>query len=63
MNEFGISIYIGTGYERNKIIIEKAVKNNAKYAFTSLHIPEENLENYEAEVKKLLNLCLSLIHI
>lgn len=57
MNEFGISIYLGTGYEKNKIIIEKAVKNNAKYAFTSLHIPEENLENYEAEVKKLLNLC------
>ena len=57
MNEFGISIYLGTGYEKNKNIIEKAVKNNAKYAFTSLHIPEENLENYEAEVKKLLNLC------
>ncbi|MBE6072212.1 MAG: DUF871 domain-containing protein [Clostridium butyricum] len=57
MNKFGISIYLGTGYEKNKIIIEKAAKNNAKYAFTSLHIPEENLENYEDEVKKLLNLC------
>ena len=57
MNEFGISIYLGTGYEKNKNIIEKAVNNNIKYAFTSLHIPEENLENYEEEVKKLLNLC------
>lgn len=57
MNEFGISIYLGTGYKKNKNIIEKAVNNNIKYAFTSLHIPEENLENYEEEVKKLLNLC------
>ncbi len=57
MNEFGISIYLGTGYEKNKNIIEKAVKNNAKYAFTSLHIPEENLDNYEVEVKKILDLC------
>ena len=57
MYTFGISLYLGTGYEKNKKIIEKANKNNAKYAFTSLHIPEETVDNYEEEVKSLLNLC------
>jgi len=57
MNQFGISIYLGTGYEKNKEIIEKAHKYKAKYAFTSLHIPEETVSNYEKEVKSLLNLC------
>jgi hypothetical protein len=57
MYTFGISLYLGTGYEKNKEIIEKANKNNAKYAFTSLHIPEETVNNYEEEVKSLLNLC------
>ncbi|WP_160691357.1 MupG family TIM beta-alpha barrel fold protein [Clostridium sp. C2-6-12] len=57
MYTFGISLYLGTGYEKNKEIIEKSNKNNAKYAFTSLHIPEEKVNNYEEEVKSLLNLC------
>ena len=57
MNQFGISIYLGAGYKKNKEIIEKAHKNNAKYAFTSLHIPEETISDYEKEVKSLLNLC------
>ena len=30
---------LGTGFEKNKEIIKKAHENNAKYAFTSLHIP------------------------
>lgn len=57
MNPFGISLYLGTGYEKNKEIIEKAHKNNAKYAFTSLHIPEEKVNNYEEEVRSLLDIC------
>jgi len=57
MNQFGISLYLGTRYEKNKEIIEKANRNNAKYAFTSLHIPEETVKDYEKEVKMLLNLC------
>ncbi|MDD6770164.1 MupG family TIM beta-alpha barrel fold protein [Inconstantimicrobium porci] len=65
MNEFGISLYLGTGFEKNKEIIKKAHENNAKYAFTSLHIPEETVADYQSEVKRLLGLCkennLSLI--
>lgn len=57
MNQYGISLYLGTGYEKNKNIIEKAQRNNAKYAFTSLHIPEESIEDYEKEVKALLEIC------
>lgn len=59
MNQFGISLYLGTGYEKNKEIIAKAQQANMKYAFTSLHIPEENMGNYAQEVKKLLDLCKS----
>lgn len=57
MNQFGISLYLGTGYEKNKEIVEKAQRANMKYAFTSLHIPEENVENYAQEVQNLLDLC------
>lgn len=57
MNQFGISLYLGTGYEKNKEIIRKAHNHNAKYAFTSLHIPEESVENYEKDVKALLDVC------
>lgn len=65
MDQFGISLYLGTGYEKNKEIVEKAHKHHAKYAFTSLHIPEESVSDYEKEVKALLDICkindLSLI--
>ena len=54
MNEFGISLYLGTGFEKNKEIIKKAHENNAKYAFTSLQIPEETVADYQSEVKRLL---------
>lgn len=57
MNSFGISLYLGTGYKKNKEIIEKAHKNNAKYAFTSLHIPEEIVRDYQKEVESLLTIC------
>lgn len=57
MNKFGISLYLGTGYERNKEIIQKANNNNVQYAFTSLHIPEETVDDYQDQVKKLLGLC------
>ncbi len=59
MSQFGSSLYLGTGYEKNKKIVEKARQANVKYAFTSLHIPEESVDDYAAEVNKLLNLCKS----
>lgn len=57
MVEIGISLYLGTGYEKNKEIILKARKANVRYAFTSLHIPEETIDNVQLEVEKLVGFC------
>ncbi len=53
----GISLYLGTGIEKNREIIDKAKKAKVKYAFTSLHLPEEKVEDYSKEVNALLELC------
>ena len=52
-----ISLYLGTGIEKNREIIHKAKNAKVKYAFTSLHLPEERVEDYNKEVNKLLELC------
>lgn len=57
MNNVGISLYLSSGIKKNENIVKKAHKAKVKYAFTSLHIPEENIDNYADEVKELLNLC------
>ena len=57
MSNVGISLYLSSGFEKNKSIVKKAHKAKVKYVFTSLHIPEENVENYCDEVNKLLDLC------
>lgn len=65
MEQLGISLYLGSGQETNREVISKAQKTHMKYAFTSLHIPEESVGDYQAETKKLMELCrdagLSLI--
>lgn len=55
--ETGISLYLGTGIEENKKIIAKAKQAKAKYAFTSLHIPEEQVADYQTAMKQLLDAC------
>ena len=55
--KFGISLYLGSGYEKNLEVVKKANQANIRYAFTSLHIPEEAVTNYQEEVKRLLDLC------
>lgn len=57
MNHFGISLYLGTGLQKNIEILEKAHRSNIKYAFTSLHIPEEQTKDDANEVKSLLDAC------
>lgn len=57
MNQFGISLYLGTGLKKNAEILEKARKANIRYAFTSMHIPEEHSDNYSRDVRELLDLC------
>lgn len=57
MSQYGISLYLGSGYETNRRVVEKAADAGANYAFTSLHIPEESVSDYAAEVNRLLDLC------
>lgn len=58
MNQFGISLYLGTGLEKNAEIIGKAKKSGIRYAFTSLHIPEEQRDGgADKEIRELLELC------
>lgn len=53
----GISLYFGNGYEHNAEIIRKAKASGVSYAFTSLHIPEENGVDYQEEMSRMLALC------
>ncbi|WP_313582037.1 MupG family TIM beta-alpha barrel fold protein [Lacrimispora sp.] len=53
----GISIYFLSGMEKNERLIKKAIKSGVKYAFTSLHIPEETGIDYRSDVLKLLSMC------
>jgi len=55
--KIGFSIYLGTDEEKNEDVICKAVKAKMEFAFTSLHIPEENVINYRSTIKGLLAKC------
>lgn len=53
----GISLYFSNGIKKNEELIRKAIKNGVKYAFTSLHIPEEEGIDYRQDIKRLLLQC------
>lgn len=55
--KIGISLYLGSGYEKNRQMIKKARNSHVEYAFTSLHIPEEAGFNHQKEIEKLLDEC------
>ncbi|MBE5909931.1 MupG family TIM beta-alpha barrel fold protein [Pseudobutyrivibrio sp.] len=55
----GISIYLSSGLEKNEEVIRKAKNAGAAYGFTSLHIPEEDYNDYKKRVLELLNLAKS----
>ena len=52
----GVSIYLSSGLEKNEEVIRKAELAGAAYGFTSLHIPEEEYDDYKEKVKSLLRL-------
>lgn len=52
----GVSIYLSTGIEKNEEVIHKAKAAGASYGFTSLHIPEEDYDDYKNKVQELLAL-------
>jgi len=53
----GISLYFSNGIEKNMVILDRAIRNKVKYAFTSLHIPEETGVDYHLDIQKLLAKC------
>lgn len=55
--KIGISIYLGTNMDMNIEILKKAKAAKISYAFTSLQIPEENVDDYEIGTKSLLEKC------
>lgn len=65
MEQLGISLYLSSSEKTNQEVINKAEKAHMKYAFTSLHIPEESVADYRSETIKLMESCrdagLSLI--
>lgn len=65
MEQLGLSLYLSSGEKTNQEIISKAQKAHMKYAFTSLHIPEESVADYRSETIRLMEMCrdagLSLI--
>jgi hypothetical protein len=65
VEQLGISLYLSSGEKTNQEVIKKAEKAHMKYAFTSLHIPEEVIADYSTATIKLMEQCrdagLSLI--
>ena len=57
MMRIGFSIYLGTDEGKNEDVIQKAIGAKMKYAFTSLHIPEEKVSDYRDRIEGLLLKC------
>lgn len=57
MKQIGISLYASSGLEKNLKMIEKAKEVGATFAFTSLHIPEENYTEIKQEILQMLLAC------
>jgi len=57
MVQLGFSMYVSSGKEKNLQIIQKASKAGLKYAFTSLHIPEESDIDLKSEMSEVFEAC------
>lgn len=55
--KIGFSIYLNSGFEKNRDIIIKAKRHGGEFVFTSLNIQEEKIDK-EKELEKLVSLCL-----
>lgn len=53
--DIGLSLYLGSGLEKNLELIKKAKNASMRYAFTSLHIPEES--RYSNDATELIKVC------
>lgn len=57
ISSFGISVYLSTGFDKNKELIDKAKTNGFNIVFTSFHISEEGNHNNLDNIKKLIDYC------
>ncbi len=55
--ETGISIYLSQDPEAQAALVERSGTAGVRYAFTSLHIPEEAGVDYRTRARQLLALC------
>ncbi|EPD77063.1 MupG family TIM beta-alpha barrel fold protein [Atopobium sp. oral taxon 199] len=53
----GVSLYVGSGFEKNACMLKKAYEAGARYTFTSLHIPEETSAEYQRDARDLIRFC------
>lgn len=58
--ELGVSVYLAYELDEIKDVLNKASQNGFKYAFTSLHIPEDDTSKYVDKIKALVNECKKL---
>lgn len=57
MVKLGFSIYVSSGIEKNLQVVKKAKNAGLKYAFTSLHIPEEQDIDLKDEMSQVFEAC------
>lgn len=51
----GASLYFSEGLEKNKCYIDLYAKNNVRNIFSSLQIPEDNLEDFKKQVIEIIS--------
>lgn len=56
-NSIGISLYLQSGLQKNKEVLEKGIKSNITYVFTSLNIPEKSAVDIKEALIQLIDLC------
>ena len=57
MADLGFSMYVSSGKQKNLNIVQKAKNAGLKYAFTSLHIPEESNIDLRSEMDEVFEAC------
>lgn len=57
ISSFGVSVYLSSGFEKNKGIIDRAKSNGFNIVFTSFHISEEGSHNNIENIKELIDYC------
>lgn len=57
ISSFGVSVYLSSGFEKNKEVIDRAKSNGFNIVFTSFHITEEGSHNNLKNIKEIIDYC------